>query len=311
MSAAAFVVLTSPPAANALTGALVAQATDVLRDAGTDDARWLAPGEAWEMRLAGACVADGAALRDRCAAVMALVGSAPIDVNVVRSDPPFRRKRLLCADMESTIIREELIDEMAELMGRRREIAAITASAMAGDIAFAESLRRRVTALGGLALQQLDDIRKRISLMPGAETLVRTMAGHGATCALVSGGFTLFADEIGTRLGFDTVAANVLDIAEGRLSGRVREPVLGPSEKAQTLGRLAAQQGLGISHTIAVGDGANDVAMLEAAGLGVAFRAKPMLAARMASAENGVVITHGDLTALLYLQGYTRADFMV
>lgn len=273
---------------------------------GGTDARWLSPDDAFEVEIA----ADGEDLVAVRAAVMELVGSAPIDVNIVRSDPSFRRKRLLCADMESTIIREELIDEMAELMGRRREIAAITASAMAGDIDFAESLRQRVGALKGISVSQLDEIRKRISLMPGAETLVRTMAGHSATCALVSGGFTLFADEVGTRLGFDTVAANVLDIAEARLSGRVREPVLGPSEKALTLARLAAQQGLDISHAIAVGDGANDIAMLEASGLGVAFRAKPMLAARMAAAENGAVITHGDLTALLYLQGYTRDDFL-
>lgn len=306
MPSALFVVLTSEPGAGALTEAHVAMVREALADAASDDARWLAPGEAWEMRL----TAEGRLIPELRARLAQAMGSAPVDVNVVRGDPASRRKRLLCADMESTVIEQELIDEIATLVGCHDGISAITAAAMRGEIDFADSLRRRVALLAGIETRRLEPIRAHVSLMPGAETLVRTMAGHGATCALVSGGFTLFADEIGRKAGFAAVAANVLDVAGGTLTGRVREPVLGPAEKAHTLKRLAAEGGIALADTVAVGDGANDVAMIEAAGLGVAFRAKPMLADRARALETGAVIAHGDLTALLYLQGYSRDTFL-
>lgn len=306
MPPATFAVLTSEPGAGALTENVVAAAKAALHDIATTEARWLNPGEAWEVRL----VANEQPLAELRARLAGAVGQLSVDANIVRSEPLSRRKRLLSADMESTIIREELIDEMSDLAGRRAEIETITASAMRGEIDFAESLRRRVMLLAGIESARLEAIRTRISLMPGAETLVATMAAHGAQSALVSGGFTLFADDVGRSVGFDAVAANVLEIADGRLSGRVREPVLGPGEKAQTLKRLAAERGIDPGDTLAVGDGANDVQMLEAAGLGVAFRAKPILAAHARALDNGAVITHGDLTALLYLQGYPRGAFV-
>lgn len=307
----AFVVLTSAPGSGHVTDTLMKRVEALfssgrLGPSARGDARWLSPGDAFEVEIA----ADGGDHLAVRAAVMEVAGSAPVDVNIVSGNRGARRKRLLCADMESTIIREELIDEMAELTGRRREIEAVTAAAMRGEIDFAESLRRRVGALKGISVAQLEAIRARITLMPGSETLVRTLSAHGAACALVSGGFTLFADEIGRRLGFDAVIANELVFDGGTLTGEVREPIVGPDSKAAALIRLAAARGIALRDTIAVGDGANDVAMLETAGLGVAFRAKPMLIERVRALETGAVVSHGDLTGLLHLQGYTRDAFV-
>lgn len=307
MPPATFAVLTSAPESAALTDACLAAACEGLgKHARIADIRWLAPREACEIRIE----ADHVSTVDLRNMLAQAIGSAPVDVNVIRTDPASHRKRLLCADMESTIIREELIDEMSDLAGRRAEMEQITASAMRGDIDFAQSLRQRVRLLRGIRTDTFDTIRARVTLMPGARTLVRTMAAHGATAALVSGGFTLFADEIARDVGFHAVAANVLDIADGALTGTVREPVLGPDEKAETLKRIAGAHGLGLSDTIAVGDGANDIAMLDAAGLGVAFRAKPVLVERARASETGAIVLHGDLTALLYLQGYTSKELL-
>ena len=290
-------VLTAAPGSGAVTEAVIRDALGAL-DAEAET-RWLAPGEAWD-----ACFESGAervqALRD---AVAGAIGSAPVDVNIVRGDAS-RRKRLLVADMESTMIQQELIDEMATLVGCHAEISVITAAAMRGEIDFAASLVRRVALFEGLAADRLGAIRDRVTLMPGAAALVATLRARGARCALVSGGFTLFAEPIARQLGLDAVVANVLEIENGRLTGRVREPILGPDGKAAALARLAAESGLALAETLAVGDGANDVAMLAAAGLGVAFRAKPVLIAAARASEHGAVVTHGDLTALLYLQGY-------
>lgn len=299
-------VLTAAPGSGAITEA-VAQAALGALGGGAADARWLSPGDAWEARFGPSAPDAALAWRD---AVTQAVGPLPIDVNVVAGDDAERRKRLLVADMESTIIEQELIDEMASLLDRRAEIAAVTEAAMRGELDFAGSLARRVALLAGLEAHRLEAILERVTLMPGAAALLATMRANGAWTALVSGGFTTFAERIAARLGFHAVHANVLEIDGGQLTGRVREPILGPEGKCEALRRLAAEGGIDLAATLAVGDGANDMAMLAASGLGVAFRAKPVLAAQARASANGAVITHGDLTALLYLQGYARDAFV-
>ena len=254
-------------------------------------------------------------------AVAARVASAlsgcSVDVAVVADDYATkgrlisRRKRLLVADMESTIIQQEMIDELADYVGLRDKISKITERAMRGELEFEESLRERVALLAGLDARILDEVYdKRVTLMPGAEALVKTMTANGAYCALVSGGFTVFTERIAKRVGFDEHQANVLDVENGKLTGRVKEPILGREAKRGALLRIAKQRRIAIDQTLAVGDGANDLDMIAAAGLGVAFRAKPKVQETARSLSNGAVITHGDLTALLYLQGYNRDQFI-
>lgn len=219
---------------------------------------------------------------------------------------------LLVADMESTIIEQEMIDELADYVGLRDKISAITARAMRGELDFESSLRVRVAMLAGLDAGVLDEVYdKRVTLMPGAETLIKTMKANGAYCALVSGGFTVFTERVAARLGFDEHQANMLEIENGKLTGRVREPILGRAAKRQALERIARTLGIHLMETIAVGDGANDLDMLAAAGLGVAFRAKPKVQEAAGALPNGVVVNDGDLTALLYLQGYRQDEFAV
>ena len=216
-----------------------------------------------------------------------------------------RRKRLLLADMDSTMIRQECIDELAGMIGLKDHVAAITERAMRGEIAFEPALRERVALLKDLPVGAIDDlIRDRIEPMPGGRTLVRTMRAHGAHTCLVSGGFTLFTGPIGATIGFDETHANTLGVSGGRLTGTVAEPIVGKEAKRAMLVSLRERLGLSAPETMAVGDGANDLAMLGEAGLGVAFRAKPAVAAAARAR-----IEHGDLTALLYLQGYTAAEF--
>jgi len=209
------------------------------------------------------------------------------------------------ADMESTVIENEMLDELAAFLGLRDRIAAITARAMNGEIDFGGALKERVGLLKGLAVNKLDEAAKRIRYTQGGATLVATMKKHGAHCALVSGGFTYFTAMVRRALGFDSDSANVLKHQDGRLSGAVEPPILGKEAKLATLQRLAAQCGISTADAVSVGDGANDLPMLKAAGLGVAFRAKPAVAA-----EVGARIDHGDLSALLYLQGYRRSEFV-
>jgi phosphoserine phosphatase len=205
--------------------------------------------------------------------------------------------------MDSTIITTECIDEMAGVLGLKAQVAAITERAMAGKIGFAEALRERAGMLAGLAEADLQAVYdQRIRLSPGARELVATMRAHGAHTALVSGGFSFFTERVAAAVGFDQHQANRLCFVTGKLDGRVGEPILGQEEKLTALRSLATQQNLAVEATLAVGDGANDLAMVKAAGLGVAYHAKPVLA-RAAMAR----IDHGDLTALLYLQGY-RAE---
>jgi len=292
-------VLTSPP--GALAPETVQAARALLRGRTIIEDRWLAEREAWETIFV---VDEDEDLGPLLRTAKAAFREAPIDVNIVPDDIAYRRKKLLVADMESTIVGEEFIDELAALAGLGPEIAAITARAMRGEIEFEAALRERVARFKGLDAAILDEVYARATLNPGAETLVKTMQKHGATCALVSGGFTVFTERIAKRLGFDVEQANRLEIEGGKLRGTVAEPILGREAKRAALERLAADRGLSLTETLAVGDGANDLDMIRAAGLGVAFRAKPIVAA-----EASASIVHGDLTALLYLQGYARDEF--
>ncbi len=238
----------------------------------------------------------------RLAATEAVVGLS-VDVCV----QPFagRRKRLFIADMDSTIIGCECLDELADFAGVKTEVAAITERAMRGEIAFEGALRARVAMLKDLPTSVLDQCyRERVRLNPGASTLVKTLSAHGVHCLLVSGGFESFTGPVSKAAGFAGHQANRLLEADGRLTGEVAEPILGREAKLEALQLHAARLGLAFEDVLAVGDGANDLAMIEAAGLGVAYRAKPVVAAR-ADAR----VDHADLTALLYFQGYDHASF--
>ena len=216
-----------------------------------------------------------------------------------------RRKKLLIADMDSTMIPVECIDEVADFAGVRAQVVAITEPAMRGEISFEEAIYRRVELLAGLPEIRLQDVfDQRVSLNPGARTAVQTMRVHGAYCALVSGGFTFFTERVAEAAGFNENRANTLLAENGVLTGKVAEPVLGREAKVSALQELTAKLGISADDVLAVGDGANDLGMIGAAGLGVAFRAKPIVAEAA-----GCTIDHGDLTTLLYLQGYGEADF--
>jgi phosphoserine phosphatase len=277
-----------------------ALASGAARALGADDVRVLAAGVAVDVP-----VPAGVAQTEAVARLADALAGAPVDVAVLPAER--RRKRLLLADMDSTMIGQECIDELAAYVGLKDEVAAITERAMRGEIAFEPALRERVALLRGLDLAVVDEVlRERITLTPGGPALVRTMRAHGAYTALVSGGFTVFTGPIRARIGFDEDRANALLVADGLLSGSVAEPILGKQAKRDSLDALRDRHGLAQGDTMAVGDGANDLAMIGAAGLGVAFRAKPAVAAQAA-----VRIDHGDLTALLFIQGYTADEFVV
>jgi phosphoserine phosphatase len=243
---------------------------------------------------------DGAAVEH---ALRARFADSPIDLVV--QPVAHRRKRLFLADMDSTMIEQECIDELADFVGLKAEVAAITERAMRGEIAFEPALRERVALLKDLPVGVVDEIiAHRLTLTPGGRALVRTMRARGAYAGLVSGGFTLFTGPIAQRLGFDEHRANRLIVKDERLVGQVEEPILGREAKLATLIELRERLGLAREETLAVGDGANDLAMLGEAGLGVAYHAKPAVAAA-AHAR----IDHGDLTALLYIQGYAASEF--
>jgi phosphoserine phosphatase len=268
-------------------------------------ARWLAPGEAWEGVTNAPMDESPRALAERIRAALAPL---PLDVNVVQHDPKHRRKKLFVADMDSTMIGQECIDELADFVGLKTHVAAITDRAMRGEIAFEPALRERVALLKGLRSDVIGKvIAERLSLTPSARALVATMRAHGAYTCLVSGGFTAFTHAIAERIGFDENRGNTLLIEpDGSLAGAVAEPILGREAKLASLRELRDRLQLSRDDTLAVGDGANDLAMISEAGLGVAYHAKPAVAAA-AQAR----IDHGDLTALLYLQGYQREEFVV
>ena len=257
--------------------------------------RVLAPGVAHEWHLD--MVAD-----DLVAVLPALGDELAIDLNLVPADG--RRKAVLIADMDSTIITGESLDDLAAMVGIGDEIAAITAQAMRGELDFDGALCARVARLAGQPASLLDRLRAEITLNPGARQLVATMRAHGAHCALVSGGFTAVTGWVAETLGFDSHRGNTLEIADGTILGTVRPPILGRDAKVTALREIAATRGVSAAAVAAVGDGANDLAMLAAAGFGVAFHAKP--AVRAAAAQR---IEYGDLTGLLFLQGFEVSDF--
>ncbi|HMJ28665.1 MAG TPA: phosphoserine phosphatase SerB, partial [Xanthobacteraceae bacterium] len=217
-----------------------------------------------------------------------------------------RRKKLLLADMDSTMIEQECIDELADYAGLKAHVARITERAMRGEIEFEPALRERVALLKGLPVSVVDEVlQKRITPTPGGRELVATMRAHGAYTCLISGGFTLFTGAVARMLGFQEHRANELIVQDGKLTGEVKEPILGRAAKLATLIELRESFDLDDIDTLAVGDGANDLDMIQVAGLGVACHAKPAVAAAAAAR-----IDHGDLTALLYAQGYRRDEFV-
>ncbi len=229
---------------------------------------------------------------------------AATDVDLILSSTLCQRQ-LLISDMDSTMITVECIDELADFAGVKAEVAAITRRAMAGELDFSGALHERVRLLEGLSVSVIDQVyNERVRPMPGARILVQTMRGWGANTALVSGGFLPFAERVAAALGFEEAVANQLETRDGRLTGRVMDPIIGPDVKLTTLQRLMRQHDLSPNETLAVGDGANDLPMIKAAGLGVAYRAHAPVAEASAAS-----IQVGDLTALLYLQGVPKADF--
>ncbi|SFJ01568.1 phosphoserine phosphatase [Phyllobacterium sp. CL33Tsu] len=261
---------------------------------------WLADGIACDIALK-----DGTDPAEAHALLADALGGSPIDIMV--QDQNARRKKILIADMDSTMIQQECIDELAEEAGLRDKVAAITARAMNGEISFEPALRERVLLLKGLPYSVIDKvIASRITLMPGGPELVRTMKKFGAYTALVSGGFTVFTQRIADMIGFHENSANTL-LDDGKmLTGEVREPILGREAKVAALKSICDRFNLSPSEAIAVGDGANDLGMLQLAGTGVALHAKPVVAE-----QTRVRIDHGDLTALLYVQGYRKTDFVI
>jgi len=269
---------------------------------GAESATWLASAAALDIAFTPTDDNDNRMMAER---VRAALDGAPIDVVVQQAAG--RRKRLFVADMDSTMIGQECIDELADFVGQKARVAAITERAMRGEIEFAPALRERVALLAGLPVAVVDEvIAKRITLTPGGRTLVQTMRRHGARTCLVSGGFTVFTARIAAMIGFDENRGNQLTIGDdGRFSGTVTEPVLGRDAKLDMLKELRSKLGLARNETLVVGDGANDLLMIGDAGLGVAYRAKPLVAEAAAAR-----IDHSDLTALLYAQGYRREEFV-
>jgi phosphoserine phosphatase len=282
----------------ALDEPILAAARATLREAGAEPGplSWLAPDQACDIPFSGG---DPQSLE---AALRRHLTGLPVDLAIQPAEG--RRKRLLLADMESTIVTRELTDELATLAGMGEAITAMTAASMRGEVDFADSLRARIAMLRGQPAALLKQVEDLVELTPGARALVQTMKAHGARTALVSGGFDCFAAIAAAACGFDELHANRLVIVEGRLAGEVVEPILDRLAKRATLERLATALDIAPADAAAVGDGANDIPMLEAAGLGVAYHGKPVVAAAA-----GFRLDHADLTGLLYLQGYRAQEF--
>jgi phosphoserine phosphatase len=294
--------LVSNPATAALDEAALSRAAKLLPEAGRP--QWLVKGVAADIFFTPTAAGNGQNFFEQTAIELLRGELAGAPVDIIVQPVAHRRKKLLLADMDSTMIGQECVDELADFVGMKAHVAAITERAMRGEIAFEPALRERVALLKGLNAEIVAKvIAERITLTPGGRALVRTMRRHGAYTALISGGFTLFTDEIAAMIGFNSNQANRLVVDNGKLAGLVEEPILGKEAKRAALLKLRAEHGLEPAETLAVGDGANDLAMLAEAGLGIAFHAKPAVAAA-AHAR----IDHGDLTALLYAQGYKAED---
>ena len=288
-----FATLIASPSARNLEPALV----ESLRNAwGGGDADWLAPDEATEFSLD--------ALPDNRWDVWGDLQKMGVDLIILPAEG--RKKKMLLADMDSTMIQQECIDELADEAGVGERVKDITARAMNGELDFEGALTERVGLLKGLPESVIGDVlANRITLMPGGKALLSTMKANGAYAALVSGGFTAFTAHVAATLGFDENRANTLNVDGGALTGTVGMPILGREAKVQALKEITARLGLSHDDVMAVGDGANDLGMLDLAGAGVALHAKPSVAA-----ECDIRINHGDLTALLYIQGYAQSDFV-
>jgi phosphoserine phosphatase len=281
-------------AEGALSAADAQAASDVIASRGGTPLPpdWIDAGDALDLCVTGLAQSPRAALE---------AALPHLDI-IVQSAAAPRRKALIIADMDSTMISCECIDELADYAGLKTQVAAVTEAAMRGELDFESALDARVALLAGMDAAVIDQCRRdRVRLMPGATTLVRTMARFGAHSILISGGFTAFARPVGEQIGFAEVHANTLLVADGKLSGKVARPIVDAAAKRARL--LAA--GIDLPATLAVGDGANDIPMLEAAGLGIAYHAKPK-----ASAAADAAVRHGDLTVLLRAQGYRRADWV-
>ena len=301
--------LLADPARVPLTKMEIDSVVDALEAQGgiVEDVQWLQDREACDIFFAVL------SLEEARETLWELLGSVPFDAVVQRTAG--RRKKLLISDMDSTMISQECIDELADFAGIKPLIAAITERAMNGELDFKAALRERVGLLKGLpesVLQEAYDTR--ITLMPGAKELVSTMKAHGATAVLVSGGFTFFTSRIREALGFDVDEANILEIASGALSGLVREPILDKTSKLNALKYHAEMQNIPLSSTLSIGDGANDLDMLccsaEQGGLGVAYHAKPMVQQAALNA-GGAVLSHVNLRGALFVQGYKGSDIHV
>jgi len=290
--------LAGDPCTRLLSGPHVQAARAAIAEAGgeTGTTDWLAPSLACDI------VFDGLKPAAAEAAVRLALGDAPLDLAAQTLE--HRRKKLLVADMDSTIVTAETLDELAAFAGLKDEIATITLLTMRGELPFEESLKQRVAKLTGLSVEMMTDVVRNLELAPGAKSLVRTMRADGCYTALVSGGFTFAAEPVAELCGFHEAHANVLLHMDGQLTGEVQEPILGGHAKLDTLRRLAKQQDLKLVEACTVGDGANDLPMLQAAGLGVAFHGKPKV-----RAEAHFRVDHGDLTALLYFQGFRESEF--
>lgn len=293
------VTLIADPNRSELSDEDVASAAATLKRLGADAGQpdWLATGRACDIPFNGvdADQADSA-LRHALDTGRLDIVAQPLDG---------RRKRLLIADMDSTIVEEETLDELAAAFGLKDRIAEITARAMNGEIEFKGAVRERVGLLAGLKVDELERTLDRVTLTPGAVALVRTMRTNDAYCMLVSGGFRFFTGHVRDLVGFHEDHANDLEIEDGCLTGRAVEPIRDKDDKLATLQRVASERGIPLAACIAVGDGANDLPMLQAAGVGVAFRAKPSVAAAAR-----VRIDRTDLTSLLYLQGYRDGEIL-
>ena len=286
--------LIANPCARDLDDSMIEAAQGAL--AAPDGITWLAPRIACDLAFTSDPLAAEAAVRER------LDGAA---VDIVIQPEAGRRKTLLVADMESTVIANEFINELAELAGVGERVAAITERTIAGEIDFAEALGERVAMLAGLSETALDQVYENLTVLPGARALIATMAAHGAHAALVTGGFTCFSKRVSALLGFHSHSANRLGLAAHHLSGKLVPPIIDRVGKRIRLDELCGELGIARDQAMAVGDGANDIDMLEAAGMGIGFHANPAAA----EAAN-VSINHGDLTALLYLQGYHARDIL-